>query len=86
MPKMHKDFPDRLFFNCSVELRQKLVALAYLRQAGGMYASVARDLIAEAVAEKVASLNPRQKADYDEILANVKLQDALKAENKKPPV
>lgn len=62
-----------------------LVAYSYLRQAGGMYASIARDIVHEGIMGRIDKMSSREKKDYEEILANVKIQDAMRAETKKAP-
>jgi len=85
MPKTHKDFPEQISIGASTELKLSVVALSYLNGNGGMYAPVVRNLLQEAVTEKITRMDERQRADYEQILQNVKLKDKLRADNKKAP-
>ena len=78
MPKTHSEFPNRLFFNCSDELHTRIVALAYLRGAGGSYASLARNFIMIGLREAEEAMTERERADYREILENVKATEEIK--------
>jgi hypothetical protein len=72
-------------FSVDTDLRQKLMAFAYLRGNGGMYAAVARHMLHEAVRKAELEMDERAAADYKEILKNVQIREALEADNKKAP-
>lgn len=83
MPKLGKLYNVQIAFDARDELREKLVALSYLRGGAGKYAPVARDLMLEAIDRFVADLDPRKKKEFAEILKNVQtatLVDKMKRE------
>lgn len=73
MPKLSKDFDTTLNFGVELELKQNLVAVGYLQQHKGEYAGAARNLLWGAYKAWLAALSPRDRKDYDEILANVRV-------------
>lgn len=83
MPKLHKDFHANISVGVSTEMHQNMIALAYLQGHKGMYARVVRNILEKGIGEVLEALTPHQKADFDEILQNVKLQEAHILENKK---
>lgn len=84
MPKSTTDFPDRLEFMCSHDLKIKLIALGFLTGHGQQYSVMARNLLTQAIETAVAGLEPKRRKAYEEIMANVRIQypDPLKS---KPP-
>lgn len=75
MPKRGHSFTCQLSFGVFPDLRQKLIALGYLTGVAGQYAVPARNLLEQAVAARIAGMTPEERARYDEILGNVKIQD-----------
>ena len=73
MPKLHKDFPDRLEFQVPHELKVNLIALAFLMGNGSTYAPMARNLLDQAVKSAVSKLSPDRQAAFKDIMANVKI-------------
>lgn len=74
MPKLAKDFDTTLNFGVELELKQNLVAMGYLTARKGEYASPARNLLWQAYRRWHESLSERDRKDFNEILANVKIQ------------
>ena len=72
MPKFGKYFDDQLMISCETELKEKLLALAYLRGDAGTYAPIARVLLRRAAEDAVAALDPDEMKDYKKILDNVR--------------
>ena len=72
MPKLGKYFDDQLIIACEKELREKMLALAYLRGDAGSYASIGRVLLRKAADDAVAALDPDEMKDYKKILENVR--------------
>lgn len=71
MPKLGKYFNIQITFSARDELREKLIALAYLRGDEGEYAPMARDLMTEAVERFIGDLDPQEKREFKEILKAV---------------
>ena len=71
MPKLGKFYNVQITFDARDELRERLVALSYLRGDAGKYAPIARDLMVEAVDRFVNDLDPTEKKEFAEILKNV---------------
>jgi hypothetical protein len=71
MPKLGKFYNIQITFDARDELREKLVALSYLRGDAGKYAPIARDIMTEAVERFVADLDPQERKEFAEILKNV---------------
>lgn len=71
MPKLGKFYNVQITFGSRDELRERLVALSYLRGDAGEYAPIARDLMVEAVDRYIADLDPQEKKEFAEILKNV---------------
>ena len=71
MPKYGKYFTDQLSFTCETDLREKLLALAYLRGFAGSYAETARVLMRRIVDDEVTQLDPDERKDYKKILESV---------------
>jgi hypothetical protein len=74
MPKLSKDFETTLNFGVELELKQVLVAMGYLTAHKGEYASPARNLLWNGYREWLGRLTPRERKEFDAILANVKIQ------------
>lgn len=85
MPKRTRDFPANMNFNCATELRQKLVAISYLRGDGGSYAAPARDILTDGVELFLSQLPETRRKDFEEILETVRAREALLTGNKKAP-
>lgn len=75
MPKSTRDFPDRLEFACTTEMRIRLMAISFLTGGGRSYARVARNLLTQAIESAVSKLEPERRKAYDEILSNVKVAE-----------
>jgi hypothetical protein len=73
LPKLAKDFDTTLNFGVELELKQNLVAMGYLTQRKGEYASPARNLLWQAFKRWREGLSERDRKDFDKILANVKI-------------
>lgn len=71
MPKLGKFYNVQITFDARDDLREKLVALSYLRGDSGKYAPIARDLMLEAIDRYVADLDPKKKKEFAQILENV---------------
>lgn len=76
MPKRGKDFPNQLSFGVKVETRQLLIALGYLMGVGGEYAPPARNLLEKAIQERLAAMGEKERANFEQILENVKIREA----------
>lgn len=72
MPKLGKYFNIQITFSAKDELREKLIALAYLRGDEGEYAPIARDIMTEAVERFINDLDPQEQKELKEILKSVK--------------
>ena len=90
MPKRNKDFPDRLSLDVTSDMRIHLIAIGYMMQAGGEYATPARNFISASIRDYVAKLTTRERQEFDEILNNVRLRETKflpsEMETKKDPV
>lgn len=78
MPKNGINFPDRLEYAVSHEMRVSLIALGFLTGSGASYARIARNLMQQAIDTAVAALSPERRKAYDEILANVEIAESDK--------
>lgn len=76
MPKRTSDFPDRLEFAVTADMRIKLLALGFLTGRGKSYAGIARNLLEQAINTSIDGLSPERRKAYDEILSNVKVAEA----------
>ena len=85
MPKTTRDFPEQISVGVGEELKQRVIAFSYLSGNGGMYAATVRNFLHDKLMEEYSKLEGRQKADYEEILANVKTGWVSATENKKAP-
>ncbi|RPJ29178.1 MAG: hypothetical protein EHM33_02050 [Chloroflexi bacterium] len=89
MPKLSKDFPAQLSLQVTDAMRIQLIAIGYLTGNGGEYATPARNLLHGAIQNHIEKLSPRERAEYDEILGNVRIRETRKLpgeENQKSPV
>lgn len=76
MPKTGTFFDDQMIVNCFADLKEKLVALAYLRGETS-YAGMARDLLTRAVEKKIEGMDPHEKRQFTGVLENVRAQTAI---------
>lgn len=68
-----RGFVEQLSFQVEPNLREKLVALAYVEGSGGKYAGIARKLLTRAVTVYIAEdLTPEEQKKYRGTLENVK--------------
>jgi len=74
MPKKTRDFPARIDFLATDEMRDQLVAISYLMGAGGEYSTPARNLLKRAIDNHMEGLSDKERTEFDEILANVRLR------------
>lgn len=72
MPKYGKFYDDQLSFSCETELREQLLALAYMRGFAGSYAETARVIMRKAVEETIVQLDPDEQRDFKKILGSVR--------------
>lgn len=77
MPKSGKFFNVRVAFDATNDLMEKLIALGYLRNGKGKYAPIARDLLTEAVEQKIKSLEGRERTEFKTILESVKIKSLV---------
>ena len=73
MPKTSKDFNATLNFGVDLDLKQKLTAIGYFTQRKGEYASPARNFLHLQVDSFLQGLSAKQRADFESILANVRI-------------
>lgn len=73
MPKLTIDFPDRLEFAVTHEMRVQLIALGFLSGRGSSYAGMARNLLAQAIQAAITKLDAERRKAYDEILEKVEI-------------
>jgi hypothetical protein len=76
-PKRPKLPKGKLVMIVPLEVRQGLLTMAYHTGMKGNYTKLGAMLLTRAVEEYVAGLKPGQKADFQEILENVKLCDSM---------
>ena len=62
----------------SADMHMKIRALAYLRGSGGSYAALVRNFVMNGLREATGEMNEREKADYEEILANLRMAEEIK--------
>jgi len=74
MPKNGRDFPCTINLGVDLETKQGVIAMGYLSGQGGEYASVVRNLVKRGLRRWVESLGEKERKEYDEILANVRIQ------------
>jgi len=74
MPKNSRDFPSTLNFGVDLQTKQELVAYGYFMGQGGEYASGARNFIQGHYRQWYGGLTDKQRKEFDEILANVKIR------------
>ena len=77
MPKMRKDFPEQLSTSTTLEMKQKLTAIGYMMGAGGQYSAALRNLLADAIRRYIDGLDERKRAEYENILSNIKAREVL---------
>lgn len=75
MPKLSKDFPAQLSLQVTEDMRLALIAIGYDTGNGGEYATPARNLLHRAIRNYIDELNPKRRAEFDEILANVRIAE-----------
>lgn len=87
MPKLSTDFPAQLSLQVTKEMRILLLAIGYYTGNGGEYATPARNLLNRALQDYQDKLPPRERKEFEEILANVRAaEDAREAmKNQKTP-
>jgi hypothetical protein len=81
MPKLGKSYNGLISFNCSDELRQKLLALSYLRRGNRYYAPEAREILTRAVEREIEGLSVGDRRDYERILENVTITAAVRRQS-----
>lgn len=74
MPKTSKDFDCTLNFGVTLEMKQNLIAMGYFMSAKGEYAGVSRNLLKRSFSDWLHDLSDKERQDFNEILANVKIQ------------
>lgn len=74
MPKQSGPFPDRIDIALPIEMRIELITIAYHMGAKGVYAIPAREFLSRGVEAYKKGLSARARRDYEEILANVRIQ------------
>ena len=73
MPKLHADYTVPLNILLGQDgTKEILIAVAYYRGQGGRFAGPARDFLRDGCERFAAGLSPKERARFDEILANVK--------------
>lgn len=77
MPKKSKDFPVQITLNVTSDLRQKLMALGYIHDGRGEYSTPARNILMQGVEGKIDALSPKERKDFDAILASVRTRDEV---------
>lgn len=78
MPKLHADFTAPLNLLVGPAMKQMLVAAAFYRGEKGSFAAPTRDYIQAGMDAWLATLTTKERARFDEILANVKVSDAYR--------
>ena len=80
MPKLYSAYPVPLNILMADDgTKEALRAVAYFRGEAGHHAGPARDFIRFGLDAWVSGLSTRDRARYDEILANVRAASAMKA-------
>lgn len=77
MPKFGKFFNVRIAFDATNDLMDKLITLGYMRNGKGKYAPIARDLLTEAVEQKIQSLEGKERTEFKTILESVKIKSLV---------
>ena len=87
MPKLNKDFPAQLSISTTDESKICLIAIGYMTGNGGEYATTSRNFLDQGIRDYLAKLDPKERARWEEILANVRIQYTrrLPGENQKTP-
>ena len=75
MPKLTADFPDRLEFQCTRDMRVRLLALGFLTGRGGSYAGITRNLLQQALDTAIEALPPGRRKAFDQIMKDVELKE-----------
>ncbi len=75
MPKKCADYPARLDLHVSKIARIKLISIAYQMGHKGEYAKSVRKLLDEAIERYEENLDPREKADFELIVMNVRMAE-----------
>lgn len=83
MPKQRKDFKERLSIMVTEGTAAELIAMAYLRHLSGSYALLSRSYIEAGLEQAKKSMSPKEKKEFEEILANVKTRLKLEAEERR---
>jgi len=73
MAKKKINYPDKFIVLCPIGTRLDLIAIAYHRGQKGKYAAPARDFIAKGIADYKRGLSDKDRKEFEEILASVKL-------------
>lgn len=78
MPKPVHIFRAQIAFHSDFDLYEKLIALGYMRSArNGTYASVARDLLTQAVDQQIEDMTYKERQEFKVILDSVKARVAI---------
>lgn len=73
---MTKKFDTYLQVFVTHDVRLRLVAIAYLTGNKGMFSRPVKTFIEEGINRYLETLTPKQKKEYDEILANVMVMES----------
>ena len=74
MPKRPTDFPERIETWVPEETRVQLMAIAYHMGARGQISTPVRNFVTQGIRAYMEGLQGRALKDFEEILANVRVQ------------
>lgn len=75
MPKLELIFVDQVSVLTLAGTLDQIKAIAYYRGDRGHYAPALRDFIDKGIRDFYEALSPKERARYDEILANVRVMN-----------
>lgn len=77
MTKTSRDHMIPLNVSVDPETKYKILALAYLRGTNEKITRLARDILYKGVAVELEALGEAERAEFEEILRNVRLRDVM---------
>jgi len=75
LPKKSSQFPDRLDFFVSKEMRRSVIAIAYHMGLKGVYSKSCKILLDKAIKQYEEDLSAREKVELAKIMASVLINE-----------
>lgn len=74
MSRGNAEFPERLDFYVTREMRMQVIAISYLMKAKGKHAPASRNMLSLGITHYLKGLTAKEQREYDQILGNVRFQ------------